>query len=800
MHEQLPFSQPSGATAAGLAFIRTFLEHHPTPDGFLGALPFTGLDATGGSEHELQAVVLGRGEDIDLVRTINRSNYLANIVKRAASGEISRRKVEELQHFLNAEEEQVWENSWVRFPRRLLGPRADGLLNDDLRADKGVADSQPRSDLGKFVQHAEGEVWLRLPISYLLKLALADLLDTAAGQPDLLRRKGEQLLEHFTNDNSSPETVSFYVCSPEKPGRLGVELARESALRFLMSQTLAGYANGRFRLRENGQLVRVYFSPLPGGRQKKLNTLVSDSFYRELFMSPCLSGWQRGEEKHRYMALCHQTLSRSQLNGLGKLKEAGIITRNLVVLPNTSNISLANNGIHISLGSRKLGDWLQNAGSGFGPAEEKHFGDLAIKLVEHFLPLFVGTYSAAPRRIAYADFHPEVALGFLAHELDYTHLRMLWRRWKKKAAIKVGGQPLTPFGPDFIDRNVSRFFGLKGDYVPDFRLVDYFVCLLSTCRCPALDGSLGNLERLKNDLDDLGVFDRNMAAYLLYRLRTMDGMGYSGFEGRYYSLFPGFGADMAEAADLQVLLTAVAFRHILSGSVHHHDIPDDPTVESERRQIFFGAALGIPTFYVAQNTGNRFLKDILSRVEEIRKSRRYPGYLRVKNRAYRLALVRYLREEERDLVGMLDGAGLLASLEDRLRDEHRLSAATRMSETVLGKPGGSPLDLDAEVFNTSLEEGYRTRLRLQQIREALDCLNTLFRNAGRDPAVDRHHLGATVDAILGGEALESFLRRMADQFGREEEDRDTDGLGRLGFLITYATQLMDGRNRRTPQH
>ena len=64
-------------------------------------------------------------------------------------------------------------------------------------------------------------------------------------------------------------------------------------------------------------------------------------------------------------------------------------------------------------------------------------GDLVVKIVEHFLPLFVGTYSAAPYRLDFVDLHPEKALGFLPHELDYTHLRMLWRRWKKKANLNI---------------------------------------------------------------------------------------------------------------------------------------------------------------------------------------------------------------------------------------------------------------------------------------------------------------------------------------------------------------------------
>ena len=65
--------------------------------------------------------------------------------------------------------------------------------------------------------------------------------------------------------------------------------------------------------------------------------------------------------------------------------------------------------------------------------EEKRLGDLAIKIFEHFLSLFVGTYSAAPYRIDFAEFHPEKLLSFLPHELDFTHLRLMWREWKEKA-------------------------------------------------------------------------------------------------------------------------------------------------------------------------------------------------------------------------------------------------------------------------------------------------------------------------------------------------------------------------------
>ena len=62
----------------------------------------------------------------------------------------------------------------------------------------------------------------------------------------------------------------------------------------------------------------------------------------------------QGEAKQEYMSLCHEVLSRSRLNAVAKLHDAGINTSNLVVLPSTSDISLANNGTHVSLGSNAL--------------------------------------------------------------------------------------------------------------------------------------------------------------------------------------------------------------------------------------------------------------------------------------------------------------------------------------------------------------------------------------------------------------------------------------------------------------
>ena len=607
-------------------------------------IPFGCGDATAGSETELQAAVTGSRHSVDLPRTIAESSYFANTVRRMPSGDLPPGAVNRLEHWLDQGHGAVWDHSWVRVPISRIGAYALPVLEDDLRADKADPGSGWRSDKDRFF--CDGGRTLRIPISYLLKLALADAIGSEdPPAPRSVRATGARLFAHFLSDNTSPESVWFHVAPVAWPSGNGQALAREAAKRFLLSQLLVAYANSTLGLEETGQTAQVYAAPHPPVRQRELNDCISDSFYHELFMSACLSGWDRGEEKRDYMALCHRTLSRSQLNAVGKLREAGVITRNLVVLPNTSNISLANNGIHVSLGSRVLGDAFASGRAVFGPVQEKRIGDLAIKVFEHFLPLFVGTYSAAPYRLDCKDFHPEEALAFLPHQLDYTHLGMMWRRCKGKARIKVFGRPLCPMGPEFLDRVLARVFGLRGDFVPDIRLLDYLASPMSTERSPALDGELGNERRLLRDLEDLGVFYSRMAFYLLYRLRPYSSRGFSGFERRHYSLFGSLRTDFARAVNLQALLTALAYQLIAAGRFSHAAIPDHPVVESERRQIVFGAAIGTPTFFVRADSSSRFLLGIIRRARSVRFSHRYPGYLRVYHWEYRRALLSVLESE-----------------------------------------------------------------------------------------------------------------------------------------------------------
>jgi hypothetical protein len=755
-----------------------------SPDRLAATLPFAGGDATCGTENELQAVVVGPRDSVDLPMTIETSNYFQNILKRHRRGELPRRLVSDLEKWLDNNPSQVWENSWVRLAWRRLSPLARAELDRDLKADKGDGQSALRGDVDRFILEGPGEKQVRIPVSYVLKLALVDVLGSQEELPTLVLETGRRLAEHFLSDNTSPETYSFHLSSTTEQAGLGRSAAEETARRFLLTQLLVHYANRQFGLEEAGQTVQVYFAPHPPVRQKELNDCLSDSFYRELFMNPCLSGWPRGEEKHAYMHLCHQVLSRARLNSIGRLKEAGLVNSNLVVLPSTSNISLANNGTHVSLGSRRLSQALQDPSS-FNPAHEKYLGDLVIKFVEHFLPLFVGTYSAAPYRLDFADFHPEQILSFLPYQLDYTHLRMIWRRWKKKAQLKARpfGFRLTPFGPPWLDSALSGLLGLKGDIVPDFRLIDYLVAVMSTDQCPALDGYLGNMDHLKKDLAQMGVFDPRMPVYLPYRQRIFADRGFAGFEGRHYSLFDSLLHDLGPAVELEALVTALAFRLIAAGRLQHSDIPDCPEIESERRQIFFGAAIGLPTFYIRTDTGNILLREILKRTAGLRLSRRYPGYWRVRQRQFRPALAGFIRDEAADLIEVM---GLKETMDDLdLRLEFpEAGVHGRLTRRTLERLGArDPMGVRAREFNRAAEESYRLDLRARYLLEAWEVLESdlagrTFRPTGLDPAFRE-----ALDRVAGTRDPVEFAKNAKNEFlNRTISGRDLNTLINLMIL------------------
>ena len=685
-------------------------------------------DITVGVENEWQVCVKGKQDCIDLVQSILASHHYKNLCDRTRSGDIPRTRLQALDNWIQHNPDHIWENSWVRIPCKALRPQTRDVLESDLRQENGIPDSPRRSDAWRFFLEIDGQRCIRIPVSYLLKLALHQIT-AAQHTPTLIHDFARQIAACFINDNTSPEISSFYPAPFQQDGIPGEPITQETQRRFLLTQWLTAYANQYMGIEELGQHVIVYAAPHPPIRQQALNAMIPDSFYRELFMSPCLSGWNKGEAKFQYMNLCHQTLARSQINAVQKMKEAGIIQNNLVILPNLSHTGLSNNGLHISIGSRSLTQSIKSPECPFGSNQEKYFGDLATKIIEHFLPLFVGTYSAAPMKLDFADFHPERILGFLPHELCATHLRMLWRRWKKKGRFKILGRALTPFGPLWLDTAISRILRFKGDFVPDFRLLDYPIALSSTSQCPGLDGTPGNEHRLLRDLAEQGIFDANISLYRLWRLRECQKMGFSGFEARFYSLMPNTAYDMPHAVTLQVLLSAFAYQAIADGRVTHTDIPDTVRTESERRNIFFSAAAGLPTFYIRRDNPAPFMQQLIARTPRVRNSRRYTGYWRVELAAYQTMLVAYLREYAPQSIQKLHADATLCDLEQRLLPNAPQQAAQRITTAIQTEVGKRPIPRSlASECNLAAENHYRNTIRQQEIDAALTLLEKDIHN------------------------------------------------------------------------
>lgn len=789
--------------------VRAALEiNDDSVEQYIESLPFSSTDATCGCENEFQAVVVGNSKDVDLPITIRESHCYKNFLKRdERDGYRYGRKRRGLEQYLDFMEEEagtgpgtesrnskrnkteVWENSWVRFPRKQLNLYANQILEKDLHRDKKNPFAGYRQDMKRYFVEVDGVEYLRIPVSYLLKTALADAVGTPSTHSHL-RNTAKKMMRCYLNDNSSPEVLSFFPSGVGAVMDREIKAVRETSIRFLLIQVLTAYANTKFKLEENGQRVLVYFASHTPHRQKKFNDMIPDSFYRDLFMSPCLSGWDRGEKKMAYMHHCHRVLSRSRLNAVSKLKDAGIITSNLVILPNISDVSLANNGTHVSIGSTKITTLLKAKSSKFTPADEKYFGDLCIKIYEHFLPLFVGTYSASPYRLDFQDFHPEKILGFLPHELDFTHLRMIWNQWKKKAGLKIFSQPVTPFGPEALDKFIRNTFFLKGDLVPDYRLVDYFAAVMATDENSELDGKEGNENRLARELQEMGVFDAGMPLYMLMRLRRESVHGFSGFEARYYSTFESLFHDFGESIQLQRIILTLAWKMILEQEFTHEDIPDMPEIESERRQIFFGSAIGIKTVFIRKDGPNVFMEKILSMVKKrkkISRSIKYPGYCKLDIQDYLIALVDILEEDGKELIRSPELSRTVKNLRKRVESPEANRVSEQMISNVMEKQKKkNPMALRAEVFNQACERYLREDLRKKHMSEGLRVLKEEFHSlelwaSFREPACNE-----VLTSIIGEEPLSRFFSVNRDSLLNETAAEEV--LEKMIQLIVLAVE------------
>ncbi|MBO0724929.1 MAG: hypothetical protein J2P52_04970, partial [Blastocatellia bacterium] len=268
--------------------------------------------------------------------------------------------------------------------------------------------------------------------------------------------------------------------------------------------------------------------------------------------------------------------------------------------------------------------------------------------------------------------------------------------------------------------------------------------------------------------------------------------GFTGFEGRYYSLFENLKEDMGRAVDLQALVTALAFKYQAQGKYAHRNIPDNPFVESERRQIFFGAAIGVPTFFVKRDTPNQLLRAILARTKRTRASRRYSGYLRVQNDDYRRALLQTLLEDGADLIEMFGLHETIADLKARLDDPANATAAGRLMRGILKGAGlRSPMQMKAEEFNLQAERYYRDTLRRQHIAEAFEFLTGDLRAMERRAAQGGGDVRRDLRDCLKGRGAAETAERLRSRV--VSDDATEDELGTLInlTLLSVSQDLKD---------
>lgn len=244
---------------------------------------------------------------------------------------------------------------------------------------------------------------------------------------------------------------------------------------------------------------------------------------------------------------------------------------------------------------------------------------------------------------------------------------------------------------------------------------------------------------------------------------------------------------MAPAAALQALVTAYAWQVVLKGEVSHDRTGDDPFTESERRQAFFGSAIGLPTFFVKRDTKNRFLVRILSYVKNMRFSRRYPGYLRVPLPEYRKALVTLLETEAGAIIEQMNLKSVMADLAVRLKSQDANSAAGRLTSGILNKAGAAnPMKLSSREFALAAEDYYREDLRTSHMHEASGyLLKDMARLDGR-AALGRGSCREALGGILESGSAFSFCEKtLKDMLKGDAEAKSLEKLLSLMILCVH---------------
>lgn len=212
-------------------------------------------------------------------------------------------------------------------------------------------------------------------------------------------------------------------------------------------------------------------------------------------------------------------------------------------------------------------------------------------------------------------------------------------------------------------------------------------------------------------------------------------------------------------------------------------------MESERRQVFFDAAIGIPTFFVHRCTANRFLLRIVERCHRTRPSRRYPGYLRVHFAEYLRALVGLLRIDGAEAVEAFGLEPVLRDIEERIRLPAERSAGGRITRAILDHAGArSPMHLSADEFNLAAEGYYRDVLRQRHVAAGCRHLGDAVRRLMARSDAAGAPLRAELIRLAGNEEPEALVRRLGAEVGAERASE-----GALQRLIRMAVLTLSPR-------
>ena len=105
------------------------------------------------------------------------------------------------------------------------------------------------------------------------------------------------------------------------------------------------------------------------------------------------------------------------------------------------------------------------------------------------------------------------------------------------------------------------------------------------------------------------------------------------------------------------------------------------------------------------------------------------SYYGIHNREYRLALLRFIREEAADLLEMNQLQDTLTDLENRLLDPDRNAVCGRLVQSITGgkMSNRAPFKMTAQEFNEAAEKNYRHRLRLSHLQESWEYFSNDIR-------------------------------------------------------------------------